>query len=157
MGTVPLWFLDERRLVKRQRKILDQLSDYEIRKNFGVNYYGAKTFCDFFDQLDGEKAHAIPLETKTLVFLSYLRSGNFQWSLGTLSGVSQSSVSRIISQFSSFTVSAAKNIISFPNTSQDRLDSKLGFYSTSGHKLNGILGVVDGTHVTIVAPRKDES
>ena len=153
---VPLWFLDEKRRVTRQRKVLEQLSDYEVRKNFGFPWWGASALCEFFEPLEGQRISSIPLETKTLAYLSYLRSGNFQWSLGTLSGVSQTSVSRIIDSFSSFLISHAAENINFPILLQERLDNKRGYYQLSRQKLGGILGVVDGTHVNIKAPTRDE-
>lgn len=154
---VPLWFLeDERRQVTRKRKVLEQLSDYEIRKNFGLPWWGASALCTFFEPLEGQRISSIPLETKALTFLSYLRSGNFQYSLGTLSGVSQSSVSRIIDTFSNYTSSFAKDYITFPTLLEERVANKLAFYQLSGRKLGGILGVVDGTHVLIKAPSIDE-
>jgi len=154
---VPLWFLEEeRRTVFRRRRTLDQLSDYEIRKNFGLPWWGAKALCDYFQPLEGQRLHSIPLETKALSFLSYLRSGNFQYSLGTLSGVSQSSISRIIDSFSTYTISKAKEIVNFPLQIEERISNKLGFYQLSKGNLGGILGVVDGSHVAIIAPRIDE-
>jgi len=154
---VPLWYLEEeQRRVTRRRKLLDQLSDYEIRKNYGVPYFGAQAICNFYEALEGQRVTSIPLETKTLVFMSYLRSGNFQYSLGTLSGVSQTSASRIIEKFTNFTISHSSKFINFPIGLEDRVQNKLGFYGVSGNRLEGILGVVDGSHVAIIAPRVDE-
>jgi hypothetical protein len=154
---VPLWFLqEEKRNVFRQRKTLDLLNDYEIRKNFGVPRWGAKALVEFFEPLEGERSTSIPLETKVLTFLSYLRSGNFQYSLGTLSGVSQTSVSRIIDSCVHHTLSFASESINFPLVLEERVKNKLEFFELSRRKFQGILGVVDGTHIGIKAPTKDE-
>jgi len=153
---IPLWFLEEeRRNIVRSRKYLDQLSDYEVRKNFGLPWWGAKSIVEFYEPVEGIRSSSVPLETKVLTFLSYLRSGSFQWSLGTLSGVSQSSVSRIVESCCNHTVSQAKDFITFP-PALERQAIKSGFYELSRRKLGGILGVVDGTHVNIKAPSRDE-
>jgi hypothetical protein len=149
---IPLWCLEEeRRGIATTRKVSDQLSDYEIRKNFGLPWWGRalralRRSLKFFH----------PVETKVLTFLSYLRSGSFQCSLGTLLGVSQTSLSRIIDAGSKYTVSQAKTFVTFPNSVEERTNSKLRFYELSGRKLGAILGVIDGTHVGIKAPKADE-
>lgn len=154
---VPLWFLqEERRNINRQRRRLDQLSDYEIQKNFGVPWWGATALIELFQPLEGVRSSSIPLETKVLAFLSYLRSGSFQWSIGTLSGVSQTSISRIIEKATNYTITLAEKNINFPISIEERTQNKLKFFDLSGGKLHSILGVVDGTHISIKAPRVDE-
>jgi hypothetical protein len=154
---VPLWYLqEERRRVPKQRKVLELLSDFEVRKNFGFPWWGAKSICDFFEPLEGQRTTSIPVETKVLTFLSYLRSGNFQWSVGTSSGVSQASASRIIESCCNHTLTFAEQSINFSTFIGDRIANKLAFFNSSQRKLPGILGVVDGTHVTIQAPSIDE-
>jgi hypothetical protein len=96
------------------------------------------------------------LETKVLTFLSYFRSGNFQYSLGTLSGVSQTSVSRIVERCCNHCILFAKESLNFPTNLTERAANKVGFYNLSKRKLSGILGVVDGTHIGIKAPKIDE-
>jgi len=154
---VPLWFLEEeRRVLHRRRRTLEKLPDFEIQKNFGVPWWGAQTIIELFLPLEGVWTTSIPVETKALTFLSYLRSGSFQWSLGTLSGISQSSASRTINSCCDHLISLARDSINFPSILEKRIENKLKFFELSGYKLQGIIGVVDGTHIAIKAPREDE-
>lgn len=153
--TVPLFVLEkEKRFLYRKRKLLDQLSNYEVIKNCGIPYWGVKDLIELYEPIDGERSSAIPLETKVLTYLSYLRSGNFQWSMGTLSGTSQSSASRIIEACTNLTLSFAKSEISFPESLAERTLIKQKIFNIA--KIPNAIGIVDGTHVAIRAPSKNE-
>lgn len=158
MAAVPLFVLQNNaRVVKKRRAVLEQLSDFEIRKNCGLDYHGVTDILNIFEPLEGKKKFAIPLETKVITFLSYLRSGDFQWSLGTLGGTSQSSVSRIIENCTSRVLEIAGEHINFPLDVDSRRHSISGFASLcSSTGFPSVLGVVDGTHVGITAPPQDE-
>lgn len=158
MATVPLFVLQNNpRVIRRKRTVLEQLSDFEIRKHCGLDFHGICDILELFDPLQGKKRFAVPVETKVFTFLSYLRSGNFQYSLGTLSGTSQPTVSRIIEECTSHVISFARDYIKFPTAVPEVNASKLKFASLSRtHGFPNILGVIDGTHVPIIAPFEDE-
>jgi hypothetical protein len=116
--------------------------------------WGVRELLEVFESVDGQRSTAIPLETKVLTFLSYLRSGNFQWSMGTLSGTSQPSVSRIIEKCANVTLKISKSVIGYPTTDIERGKIKEGFYNYG--QIPNVLGVIDGTHVGIRSPTRDE-
>lgn len=139
----------------RERRTLDTLSSYEVRKNCGMTIEAVKSLIDEIGPaITGIRSTSISAETKVLIFLSYLRSGNFQWSLGTLSNTSQRSVSKAITEVCFQILKLGQQYIKFPTTEQERISNFLGFYAMAG--LPKILGVVDGTHVGMIRPRKDE-
>jgi len=153
---VPLWYIanDQRRVPKR-RKILENLSDYEVQKNCGLPWWGAREIIDLFQPLEGDHKSCIPLETKVITFLSYLRSGNFQWGVGTLSGVSQASASRIIEASCNHCLSIAKKYIRFPSVLQECNEVKQKLFDIAN--IPNIIGIVDGTHVPIKSPKENEN
>lgn len=153
---VPLFvFEDPRRTVTKQRKLLDHLSDYEVRKHTGFPTWGVREIIDIFEPLTGQRAFSIPVETKVLCFLSHLRSGSFQWCLGSLSGVSQSSVSRIIEDCLNFTLTLTPSVIQFPQSIQDIIRTKQRFAEIAGFP--NIIGCIDGTQIPIKAPIQNEA
>jgi hypothetical protein len=158
MGTVPLFAIhNNARRVQKRRKLLENLSDFEIRKNCGLDYQGVLDVIDIFEPIEGVRRSAIPLETKVITFLSYLRSGNFQWSLGTLSKTPQASDSKIIEGCTNLVLQSAADNINFPNNPAEINRSKLDFHGLCRTKgFPRILGIVDGTHIGIISPPVDE-
>ncbi|ODM87280.1 putative nuclease HARBI1 [Orchesella cincta] len=152
---VPLFVLqNERRKVYKRRKLFEHLSDFEIQVHTGLPAWGAREILRFFDPLEGKTTAAIPLETKVLCYLAHLRSGSFQWCLGSLAGISQPSVSRIIEECLSHTLSLKDQVIIFPDTPEERNRTKQAFYNIDGFP--NVLGVIDGTHIPIKAPVRNE-
>lgn len=152
---VPLFvFENERRKVYRRRKLLEDLTDFEVQKHTGFTSWATREIVEIFDPISGQTEASIPTETKVLCFLSHLRSGSFQWCLGSMSGVSQPSVSRIIDQCLNFTLGLAPSIITFPNSLAHFNSVKQSFYDRS--RFPNILGLVDGTQIPILAPRENE-
>lgn len=117
---IPLFvFDDQRRRVLKQRKGLEQLTDFEIKKHTGFSSSGVREIIDIFEPLTGQTLSSIPVETKVLCYLAHLRLGSFQWTLGSLSGVSQPTVSRILEDCLNFTLLLTPNVIKFPRTIQE--------------------------------------
>lgn len=158
MATVPLFVLhNNRRRVTKKRTLLENLSDYEIKKHCGLDYHSIHDIIDIFEPLEGQRISAVPLETKVITFLSYLRSGNFQYSLGTVGGTSQSTAGRIIESCADRLLRIAPQVINFPSDPTLINQTKLKFSRISSpHGFPRVLGVIDGTHIAIKAPAQDE-
>lgn len=150
----PLIFPDHRRRCTRTRRTLEKLSTAEIREQCGLPPWAVKEIIELYEPISGQISTSIPLETKVLVFLSQLRSGSFQWVLGRGCGISQSSASRIIEACCNHTLSFASSVIDFPPDTHTRNQIKQGFFDIG--RIPNILGVVDGTHVPILAPHDNE-
>jgi len=66
---VPLWVFNEKsRVVKRQHKRLEQLTDLEIQKNFGIPWWGVEVFIDFYEPLEGQRSLLIPITQRCCCF-----------------------------------------------------------------------------------------
>lgn len=138
----------------KPRKTLDKLSDFEIRQQCGVPSYALRDIIDLYKPLEESFCRNIPLETKVLTFLNYLRSGSSQWLVGSAGGISQPSASRIINACCQHTLSFAHLIINFPETVDKQNHVKQKFHQIAG--LESVLGAVDGTHVPILSPKENE-
>lgn len=144
-----------KRKVYKTRQTLERLSDSEIREHCGVPAWGARELIDLFDPIEGQLSTAVPVDTKVLVFLSQLRSGSFQRIVGGVCGVSRSTVSRIIEECANYTLNSfARTAINFPITASGLNKLKQDYYEVS--RIPNTIGVVDGTHVPIIAPSVHE-
>jgi hypothetical protein len=155
---IPLFVVnDERRRVITRRKVLEDYSDSDIRKVCGVDWRSVREIINIFEPLEGTRRSAVPLETKVITFLHYLRSGTFQWSLASSSGTSQATVSDNITQCTDRLLNIAPNIIDFATDPDSITARKQGFFDVYRPKgFPNILGVLDGTHIGIIAPNEDE-
>lgn len=138
----------------KTRRLLEHLSDFEVRQSFGIPLHIVRKIIDLYEPISGEIATAIPLETKVLVFFDALRSGSFQRICGRATGISQPSSSRIIEACANETLKYAQEVINFPATIEALNRVKQRFHDVSG--IPGVIGVVDGTHVAIQGPRQNE-
>lgn len=141
--------------IYKTRKLLEDISNFEIQQHTGIPAWGIKDIVKLYEPIAGQTTSAIPLETRVLCFLAHLRSGSFQWCLGSLGGISQSSVSRIIESCLHHTLTLTKNVIHFPETTPLLNLVKESFYEIS--RFPNVLGVIDGTQIPIKAPITDES
>jgi hypothetical protein len=125
---VPLFVVEnERQKVYRRRKGLEHLTDADIQKHTGFPPWGVREIIEVLEPCSGQTKSSIPIETKVLCYLSHLRSGSFQWCLGSMAGFSQPSVSRIIDQCLNFTLGLAPAVIKFPNHLQTLITSSRNF------------------------------
>lgn len=99
---VPLFVLgNEHNRRYPQRKLLENLSEFEIRKHTGLPWWGVRELLQWLEPLVEPKGftnHALTAESKVLTALGFFRSGGFQWLMGSNGGLSQSTTSRIIEQ-----------------------------------------------------------
>jgi len=149
---------DMRQRTFKQRSSLDQLTEVEVRKHCGLPLINVKELFELFgSKLEPKtgRSIAIPSEAKLISCLSFFRSGSFQYVEGTINGISQSSFSRILDQFSSLMCCEySSQFISFPNDVAKINRTKEAFFDIA--QFPGILGVIDGSHVPIKAPKNDE-
>jgi len=151
---IPTFVLCPERKNFHTRKVIDSLPNYEVIRHCGMPTVAVKQLVPLFNNLESSRAFAIPLETKVLTFLSYLRSGSFQWSIGSLAGISQSSASRIIESSTNEIVSRLSEFIHFPRTAEEINTTKTNFYKIK--KFPNVIGVIDGTHIGIKSPSVNE-
>lgn len=138
----------------KTRRILEQLSDFEVRQTCGVPIAVVRDIVDLYEPISGTISTSIPLETKVLLFLTQLRSGSFQKVCGGTTGVSQPTASRIIEACCDRTLTFMTSMIDFPSTLRELNTIKQSFHSVAG--LTSVIGVLDGTHIPIKAPSVNE-
>ncbi|XP_055850483.1 putative nuclease HARBI1, partial [Episyrphus balteatus] len=100
------------------------------------------------------RIHALPAHTKVLCTLRFFAQGSFQRAVGQdyLSSLSQTSVSRCITEVAIALNCIANRHVKFPRAAQF-LQIKRKFFDIAGFP--GVIGLIDGTHIKIAAPRKE--
>ena len=86
--------------------------------------------------------------------LRYFASGSFQMVIGDTCGLSQPSMSRIITTVSEALDQLWDETIYFPTDSADTQNIKENFYNIAGFP--NVLGCIDGTHIPILKPKEFE-
>lgn len=102
---------------------------------------------------DGNRSTKIPKVVRFLVCLHFYAQGSYQKSVGADSRctMSQPAVSRCIKEVTNIiVVQLSQRFINFPTTQHEITTVKNGFFE----KFNfpGVIGIIDGTHISIVAP-----
>ncbi|XP_053948747.1 putative nuclease HARBI1 isoform X2 [Anastrepha ludens] len=169
MSTTELWFddsSDDERLVElaRSRKQLrgasnpPEMASTEFLKNFRLS---KEAFVNLLSTTENQlqqctRAKSIPNILKLATVLRVCAQGSYQLSIGNegMIGLAQPTVSVVLSEI----IDVLENYIcqrwvKFSSTVADLQQRKAHFYSK--YRIPGIIGCVDGTHVKIVAPRKE--
>ncbi|KAK3886785.1 hypothetical protein Pcinc_009105 [Petrolisthes cinctipes] len=150
-----------RRNFRARRDILEELSDAELLKRYRFDREGIMFITDLVrDELQSPTNRNVPItpEMKVLMTLRYLATGKMQQCNSDDLGPSQPSVSNSITQ----TLHALtaphliKQFIKFPALHHHELARIAGeFRQVAGFP--GVVGVIDGTHIRIIAPRRFEA
>lgn len=105
----------------------------------------------------GTRSTLVPNTIKLAATLRFLAQGSYQLSVGNdfNLGLSQPVVSRILSE----TVDVMEGEvcpqwIKFDMTDDEKNEAKLYFFEKTGFP--GVIGCVDGTHIKILAPKKED-
>ncbi|CAN9506912.1 unnamed protein product [Ophioblennius macclurei] len=98
--------------------------------------------------------HAIPVHMQVLTTLGLLATGSFQRELADRSGISQSSMSALMSSVLDGINNMTSRYIKFPYTGSKQASIKKQFAAMSGFP--NVIGVIDCTHVGIRAPTVNE-
>ncbi|XP_048029600.1 putative nuclease HARBI1 [Megalobrama amblycephala] len=142
-----------------RRDVLQTLDDRELLRRYRLDRAGIMFVVDLLrDAITSptRRHNAITPEKKVITTLRYLATWMQQCSSDDL-GLSQSSVSRVITQ--TLTALSQPNIVtqfvSFPLDARTLHTHKRAFMDIAGFP--GVVGVIDGTHVRIIAPSEDEA
>ena len=95
-----------------------------------------------------------PVETQVLAALQFYSSGSFQWMVGRSTGLSQASVSRVITGVTDALCNLAGRTITFPLTRQTITDNKQAFSAIAGFP--NVIGAIDCTHIPVKSPANNE-
>ncbi|KAK9976517.1 hypothetical protein ABG768_021722 [Culter alburnus] len=143
----------------RNANILERFNDNELLKRYRLNRGGIMTVVELVrDAVTSptNRNNPITAEIKVLTTLRYLATGKMQLCSADELHISQPSVSRILHQ----TINALcrphiiRQFIRFPLDVRQLHRNNAHFMDIAG--LPGVVGVIDGTHVRIIAPSEDE-
>uniref|UniRef100_A0AAR2LUK6 Putative nuclease HARBI1 n=1 Tax=Pygocentrus nattereri TaxID=42514 RepID=A0AAR2LUK6_PYGNA len=98
---------------------------------------------------------AIPVHLQVLTTLGFLATGCFQRELADRSGISQPSLSSMMSGVLSGIIKLTGRYIRFPYTLSEQADIKVQFAAVAGFP--NVIGAIDCTHVAIRAPSQNEA
>lgn len=130
----------------------------DTRRRFRLN---RDTILHLCHELEGElqsssrRNHAVPVLVKVTSALHFSATGSFQRSIGLGSGVSQSSVSRYVSQFTAAMLKRTHQHISFPRSPEAIQTTQRDFFRIAGFPQ--VLGAIDCTHIPIIPPKDSEA
>ena len=100
------------------------------------------------------RSHAIPTSTQVLATLRFYASGSFQSVVGDTVGLTQASVSRVISHVTHVLSEKSKEEIEMPSGGVEINRNIKDFGRISGFPR--VIGAIDGTHIPIKGPVVDE-
>ena len=96
------------------------------------------------------RTHPIPAHVQVLCCLGFLATGNFQTVTADRSGISQPSLSHILTPILNGIIRLAPTYIRFSYTPQEQLTIKQDFHAIAGFP--NTIGAIDCTHIRIKAP-----
>ncbi|XP_068089492.1 putative nuclease HARBI1 [Hyperolius riggenbachi] len=151
--------LRRRRIPRLIRERIDValLSDRELLRLTRLN---RAAFDELYARLETylrpltSRSHAVSGQTKLFACLQFLANGSFQRLGGFACGVSQSTMSRIISQFLIGMRRISRELIHFPRSPAEWDAVKVAFYHLA--QMPNVIGAIDCTHVALVPPSADE-
>ncbi|XP_069165794.1 putative nuclease HARBI1 [Procambarus clarkii] len=149
--------------LRRERVFKDRLNPLDVSDKKLLRYYRFPRhmilrLCeDLKDDIKRitRRGQAIPAHTSLLVALRFYASGSFQSVIGDSTGLSQSSVSRIITGVTEALYRKGLAEIKMPTEMNEIIQTKLKFNNIS--RFPNVIGAIDCTHVPIKAPKVEEN
>ena len=143
-----------------RKDVLNDYSDAELIRRYRLDRAGIVQVTDLVrDALTSatSRSKAITPELKVVTLLRYLATGRMQLCSGDNFGLSQATISRVVTQALEALSSndVLRQFIKFPVTPHDTQRKKAEFREISD--MHDIVGVIDGTHIRILAPKEFEA
>ncbi|XP_064630742.1 putative nuclease HARBI1 [Lineus longissimus] len=158
--------LEARRALRRQRVFRDRLQPLDVYDDVDLYRRYRMTrpvLLEVIDLLQDDiapytlRSHAVPATLQVCVALRYFATGSLQLDNGDMSnGLSQPTISRIITRVATALQGKAKHFITFPRTAAEQERQKEGFY-TERHRIPNVIGCVDGSLIPIKCPSVNEN
>lgn len=157
-----LYVYNYERAVRRERVFRDHLDPFYVSDEHLLRYYRFPRLeiIDLIGKLEPDlkrktnRSHSISVNTQVLVALRFYVSGTFQNVVGDSTGLSQSSVSRVITSVTACLSVLAGTDIRMPNSALQINKTKQKFGEINGFP--HVIGAIDGTHIPIKAPSEDK-
>ncbi|XP_044134535.1 putative nuclease HARBI1 [Bufo gargarizans] len=145
-----------RERIFRPRISLFGLNEDEVRSRYR---FSTEVILELYEQIQQdiepncERNHAVPGMVKLLSALHYFSSASFQGTVSALSGISQPSFSRHLTQVLKAINKLTTQYIVFPSDKTAIQIIKDGFYKMSSFP--NVMGIIDCTHVALSPPTED--
>ncbi|XP_053317662.1 putative nuclease HARBI1 [Spea bombifrons] len=145
-----------RERIFRPRISLFGLNEEEVRSRYR---FSTEVILELYEQIQNdiepncERNHAVPGMVKLLSALHYFASASFQGTVSALSGISQPSFSRHLTQVLKAINKLTPQYIIFPSDKAAIQTTKDGFYKISAFP--NVMGAIDCTHVALSPPTED--
>ncbi|KAA0725346.1 putative nuclease HARBI1 [Triplophysa tibetana] len=139
-----------------RRDVLQTLDDRELLRRYRLDHAGIMFVVDLLrDAITSptRRHNAITPEKKVITTLRYLATGKMQQCSSDDLGLSQSSVAQTLTALSQPNI--VIQFVSFPLDARTLHTHKRAFMDIAGFP--GVVGVIDGKHVRIIAPSEDEA
>ncbi|KAK3873579.1 hypothetical protein Pcinc_021422 [Petrolisthes cinctipes] len=143
-----------------RKDVLNELNDAELIKRYRLDREGILFVTNLVRETLARptaRNKALSPEMKVIITLRFLATGKMQLCNSDDLGPSQQTVSRVITEtldaLSSRPILA--QFIKFPITPQETQRKKMEFVQVAGFP--GVIGVIDGTHIRITAPKEFEA
>lgn len=133
------------------------LDDIDLRKRYRFSSRNIDRLVRLIGhRLERPKKRNQPLSPRQqiMIALRFYATGNFLQVIGDTFGVDVATVSRVLTNVTDALFNLKDLVIQFPVTDVARNAAKRGFFSMRGFP--GVVGCIDGTHVRIISPPKDE-
>ena len=158
--------LEARRALRRERIFRDRLQphdiydDVDLYKRYRMTRPILLEVIDLVEEdiaPDTSRSHAVPASLQVCVALGFFATGSYQLSNGDMaSGLSQPTISRVVTRVAAALQSKARQFIKFPGTAAELEHEMEGFY-TERHQIPNVIGCVDGSLIPIKCPSVNEN
>lgn len=129
------------RTMKRRNNLFEELDDLEFKQRFRLNKNSVQHLANLLERVlepENERNNPISKMNQILICLRYYATGTFQINVADYFNVSQSTVSRIVSNITRHIAGLRPDFISMPNTDAEKGQTVVQFHNIAG--LPGIIG-----------------
>ncbi|XP_058878905.1 putative nuclease HARBI1 [Acipenser ruthenus] len=144
--------------ILRPRPTYLDLTPMQVLRRYRLDSGTITELCDMLNsELESTTArsHAIPVPVKVTAALHFYATGAIQTTAGDRSGISQSSMSKMLTDVTNALYRRATQYIKFPKSEAEQNNTKNAFYQLAGFP--NILGAIDCTHVALCPDLTNEN
>ncbi|XP_035852271.1 putative nuclease HARBI1 [Sander lucioperca] len=144
--------LRRERVFQDRRDLLNE-SDEWLMSRFRLPRHLLLEMCNNLEpylQRETRRSRALPVPVQVLSTLGFLATGTFQREIAVRSGISQHTMSRMLSSVLAAIRTLIPQYIQFPYDNAQQTMIKRGFYEIAG--IPNVIGAIDCTHVRLKPP-----
>ena len=148
------------RVFSERRNLFHALNDTERIRRYRLDREGILFVLSLIEnkiQPATRRNQSVPALTKLLVALRFYATGKFQQCSAIEFGLSQSTICRIVDEVTNALSQpeVIRRFIGFPVSLEEVRLNQREFYALS--QFPGVVGVIDGSHIQIIAPHTNEA